>query len=143
MSASTEAIRGYRYARAALSSLIGVGFLVAGLFQTTRGAAGSDLIWFIVMFVFSQVCAVWAYRRTREAADEERFDELLARREVRLAREREATGSVVGKPCGQCMQRIVVAHDGCRCAQCSIALHEDCKTAHVRLEHGNRIGAYR
>lgn len=144
MPALTKAIHGYRYARAGLSSLIGVGFLVAGLFQTTRSSGrGTDVVWFILLFVFCQFFAFRAYRRARGAADEEHFDELLAKREARLAQQRDATGSVVGKACGQCKQRIVVAHDGCRCEQCATALHDDCKAAHLRQEHGHRVGAYR
>jgi hypothetical protein len=139
-----KVIRVYRYSRAALSSLIGLGFLVAGLFQTMGSSAhGSDLAWFILIFFFCQFFAFRAYRHTRDAAGEESFDELLARREARLAEKKAASGSVVGKICDQCDQRIVVDHDGCRCADCSAALHDICKTAHARDTHGNRVGAYR
>lgn len=141
---AARAIQAYRYSRAALSALIGVGFLVAGLFQTrSNSARGSDLIWFILIFFFCEFFAFRAYRRTRDAGEERSFDDLLAKREARLAEKKAATGSVVGKMCGLCKQRIVVAHDGCRCEECSAPLHDDCKTAHARLDHGNRVGAYR
>ena len=139
-----KAIRLYKYARAGLASFIGFGFLVAGLFQTSRGSARTgDLIWFILVFLIAQFFAFRAYRRTRDAADEETFDALVAKREARLAEKRAATGPVLGKFCSQCTQRIVVEHDGVRCDQCSAPLHCDCKAAHARAEHANRVGAYR
>src|SRR4051794_13489533 len=95
---AAKAIRLYRYSRAALSSLIGLGILVAGLFQTTGSSArSSDLVWFILIFFIAQFFAYRAYRSTRDAADEESFDDLLARREARLAEKKAATGSVVGR----------------------------------------------
>ena len=52
-----------------LETLIGVAFLAAGLFQTTRSSArGGDLIWFFLVFFFCQFFAFRAYRRTRDAA---------------------------------------------------------------------------
>lgn len=141
---AAHVIRAYRYSRAALSFCLGVAFLVAGLFLTTGSSAhGRDLVWFILIFFTCQFFAVRAYRRTRAQAEEERFHALLAKRRAKLAAKEAVTGSVVGKTCGQCERRIVVAHDGCRCKDCSAPLHDGCKAAHRGLEHGNRVGAYR
>ena len=108
--------------------MIGFGFLVAGLFQTSRGGArGSDLVWFILVFF---VCQFFAYRT-------------YATRGTRLAQQVSKTGAVVGTACEHCTRRIVVAHDGCRCPDCSAPLHDDCKTEHVRDAHARRLGAYR
>ena len=134
----------YRHGRAVLSSVIGFGFLVAGLFQTSRGGArGSDLVWFILVFFICQFFAYRTYRNARNAADELRFDELVAKREARLAQQVSKTGAVVGTACEHCTRRIVVAHDGCRCPDCSAPLHDDCKTEHVRGAHSRRVGASR
>jgi hypothetical protein len=138
-----KAIRLYKYTRAALASVTGLAFLVLGLYQTSRfGARGSDVIWYFLVFAVGQFFAFRAYRRTRDAADEETFDELVAKREAKLAEKRAVKGPVLGKLCDQCKQRIVVEHDGLRCAQCSAPIHCDCRKAHV-AEHGTRVGAYR
>ena len=87
-----------RHGRAVLSSVIGFGFLVAGLFQTSRGGArGSDLVWFILVFFICQFFAYRTYRNARNAADELRFDELVAKREARLAQQVSKTGSTAAR----------------------------------------------
>jgi len=136
-----KAVALYRYARAALSSLIGFGFLAAGLFQARGAGRIADVAWFLVLFVFCQFFAFLAYRRTKRMLEEQSFDDLRKKAEARLAKKKAATGPVLGKTCAACERRIVVESDGCRCDECAAALHQDCKAAHVASEHAQ--SAYR
>jgi hypothetical protein len=141
--AAVRALFAYRYARVILASLMGCAILFAGFVHGRGTGRGSDLAWFLVVFMACQLLAYRGYRRVRAAEDELHFEAALARREARLAAERERSGpNVVGKKCKACDHRIVIAHDGCRCETCSAPLHVDCRTAH-RAEVHTREGAYR
>jgi hypothetical protein len=142
LSGPMRALFAYRYARVALSSLIGFMFLFVGVYHRA-GSRGGDLVWFLLLFVVCQLFAFRRFRHVRSAQDEEYFHAAVARREARLATERERSGPVLGKKCKECRQRIVVEHDGCRCDTCSAAVHVDCRRAHRAAKHTERVAAYR
>jgi hypothetical protein len=134
-------VSNYYKFRGALASAIGLAILLAGVAQVSSGMPGSDIAWFLIVFAVLQYFALRIYRKGQRELAEASWSALVERMQAKNPK-REA-GPVLGKICADCTRRIVVEDDGARCGECSLPLHDDCRTHHQATAHQVSASTYR